>query len=293
MSKAKRARDVPTLIVEASAAITLAAGVAVLVRIATVARGNVDLAFAIAQVANFWQVLLSTFLLAAPLLGLIATLLVTARTVPVIAAWLQLPRLSTAPRMLLAVAALGFTWAAASIFQTDWIMFSGLVLLFALAVALWPWFRRHAATALRGLRKESRELPKRTRVERALQNIGTVLVTLGLIALGGMGSATLLGAMMRPDVAWASTEVLYFSDRDPYLGRVIASDEVWTHIIYDEPRQLLIVPTESLLRRTVCDLDADGLEARLWTANLIEQVSLRTVSCETTLDEYQRLYDSR
>jgi hypothetical protein len=284
-------RSVPRIIIETSVILTVLGGIAVLLRIAAVARGNVNLAFAIANVSNFADVLISTLLLAAPVLSLVALLVVTTWTFPVVHDWIRRPNLEGIWHAVSAGLLLAGTAVVTVIFQTSATSLAIVWLGYLVLISVWrPW----AAWFEKQLAKTA--VPRVSRPRRNSNPIGEIggfTMAAGITLMLALGSGFLAGQMMPNDAAWSSSEVLQFDDHEPFVGRVIATEDRWTFVVIDDPRELRILPSSQLESRTLCD---DGnvaeLEARLWTANFFGSVSLRPTWCEAELARLSEIFEA-
>ncbi|MGV8858451.1 hypothetical protein [Rhodoglobus sp.] len=269
--------------------LTLLGSIMVLLRLAAVSRGDLDLAFALVHVSNFGEILLSTGLLMAPALALFGMLAVEVHTIKVISASLQSPNRRNLYRGLLWFVGFSFALFIAAIFQSP---FGTVVLLIAmLTVGLLSFAVIGFGPRLSGW---GRKVLKDARNGR-LKTLG--LSGLILIAVVGaswilLGSHSILRLLIPSDQAWAHSEVVSFSDRDPYVARVLSSDSEWTYLVIDDPRALEIVPSSVITARSVCSLDAsvDAISDRLWSANSFGSVALSVSFCIDELELRKGLF---
>ena len=292
MSNTQKKRPLARTVVEASVVLTLLSGIAVLLRLASVARGNLDLAFSIAKVSNFGEILLSTLLLAAPALSALAILVVEMYAVPKVTRWAMKPDLKRARPAIRAGVLISLTIGIGVIFQTKsgvvvlLVVMGGLAAVLVFATIRWNRIR----SALLSLLAPSGRRSENSFMTRYVVIPATIVATLGT-SVGGV--AVVLQWIIPSDQAWSSSEALYFSDREPYVARVLSSDETWTYLLDDNYHRLDIVSTPDLLQRSICD--AEGLAAdvseKLWLANTFGRVPLYVTSCDDKLVEYKEFYD--
>ena len=281
-------RSLPRVIIETSVALTLLGGVAVLLRLAAVARGDLNLAFAIARVSNFPEILLSTLLLVAPVLTLVALGIVLTWGFPVVHEWLRRPNLPGFGRAVGALSLVAGTTVVAIVFQTSELPLMIAVFVYIGVIAFWRtwpgWVEsrlpKPSINPVNGLTPKRPRPPKGFAVDMGVSMGAVVTVSVAI------GVSTILVASLIPnDAAWSATEVLTFDDQPPYVGRVISTDETWTYIIIDDPREMRIVATTAIASRTFCDYGPLSVfQDQLWVSNLFGVVSLRPTYCQGELD---------
>lgn len=272
--------------------LTLIAGVAVLLKIAGVARGRLDFAFALVSASDFGQILLSALLGMSPVLGFVATLVALTIAVPQAYAMFAPNGSREIRKGVQAVLILALTITVSSVFQTP----SGYKFLMAL-VFTYPVLYVLVSVIkprIKGLRIQKPRKPDSPAVM-AMAKVGSVSLLLALLAFTYLAGNFAVATLMPTDEVWAPTEVLYFDDREPYVARVLSHDDEWTHVVIDDPRQILIVANSHLRGRQLCtfDADSDETESKLWLANLSTRVSLYVPSCDERLNEYKAFYEQK
>ena len=273
---------------ELSALLTVLAGIAVLLRIAGVARGRLDFAFALVSASDFSQILLSTLLVMAPALSFASVVMVEAFAIPRIYSAITGRGRPDLRQLAWLTASIPVAYVVSSVFQTKAggaalvivaVVFPAIVILFMI-------FRPKLAKMMTST-VASEESLKSTADKIGL--LGFSLAILGALILFAYALPSLLAPT---DEVWAPTEVLYFDDREPYIGRILSHDEQWTHVVIDDPREIRIVSSDHLTGREICTLDSDveASEANLWLANLSHRVYLRVNTCEVVLEDFAEFY---
>jgi len=269
--------------------LTVLGAITVLLRLAAVARGNLDLAFALVHVSNFGEILLSTGLIMAPALTVFVALAWEFQTLRVIKTAIKNPNRDTLLRSLWWCFGLCFTLVIARIFQTQ----AGTLVLVVAVVLVFLFSTLLLKFGARLVRKIQTELDDAVKGRtHAVGVIGLILISLGGLVLVFLCSASALRLLIPSDQAWAYTEVVSFADQEPYVARVISSDSEWTYLVIDDPRSLEIVPTTQIVSRSVCSLDdsVETINDRLWGANTFGSVALSMTLCSEELANSQEAY---
>ncbi|GAA3643857.1 hypothetical protein GCM10022200_29790 [Microbacterium awajiense] len=227
---------------EASVVLTLVAGVLVLVRVISVARGDIHIAYLLLDGADLVSIVLSTLLAVAPLLvlGLL------------VAGWFWLGWRSAA-----ALEASPEDRAGLSTLLAPALAVAALV---ALAIPFLPLERPDFAALtmfafIPGLVARPLSQIRRGRAEwstSAYVAVGAfvaAVVTLPLLA----GQIMVQGAIaLDLDEPWAPTEAIVFDDGGTEVSHVVGQTDEWLTLLTDDPRAIRMVPSGTVAGRVVC-----------------------------------------
>jgi hypothetical protein len=279
-----------TRIIEASVVLTILGGMAVLLRLASVARGDLNLAFALAHDSDFAEILLSTLLISVPAASVTAALIFETFALKRWHDALSNREESGLVWPLIWTAIFAASTAVAEIFQNvggQWIF---PVVLIVWACSLWlalTFFGRFFAW-LRAPRFDLSARGSRS----GLVILGEMLILSGVVLLLPLLAFRLMAQVIPTDQPWVPSEALYLSNERPFTGYVIGSDETWSYVLIGEPREIRIIPSENIKRRYICaNVNSfSNLNQTLWLATTHGKVDLSGTTCSHALKVLKKDY---
>jgi hypothetical protein len=278
MPPTRRLARIVRPLLEISVLVTLLSGIVVLIRVITVARGDVQIAYVLLANANVSVILLSTLLLLAPAIANIASIGLGFLLGYQLRLSIQEESARRAAyefvRILIAWT---FTFLLASVFSPGpWAVWV-VSLPIAAGFLGYDWqslrsriARTHVADSIS------------SRAPRALLLCGIFVISM---------SAVMLVRPIDLDTAWAPTEAVYAEDTPPEIAQVVGESQWFLLLLTPNPRKIAFVRSDKVVSRQVClDKSVSELEQTLQAGWRIGVVQSTEVSCKDALEYLKAAY---